>query len=92
MKPGSPTRRVREFSLASDVEGGGYGLPSRHVIYGPEGVGKTSLAAASPMPIFVMTRGETGLRSLATTDELRRARRTIPRWARGKNPSPRSGP
>src|SRR5215207_8519510 len=47
-----------------DIRTEGSGLPSRGVIYGPEGVGKTSLAAAAPRPAVLMTRGETGLQTL----------------------------
>jgi hypothetical protein len=50
-------------SLA-DITTTGSGLPSRGVIYGPEGTGKTSLGCAAPKPIFVMTLGETGLTTL----------------------------
>jgi AAA domain len=53
----------RKLGLADIVETGS-GLPSRIVIYGPEGSGKTSLAAAAPRPIFLMSRGETGLLTL----------------------------
>ena len=42
----------------------GSGLPSRGVVYGPEGTGKTSLGCAAPRPVFLMTRGETGLETL----------------------------
>jgi hypothetical protein len=42
----------------------GSGLPSRVVLYGVEGVGKTSFAAFAPNPLFVMTRAETGLLTL----------------------------
>ena len=64
MQPIPQGQRPRAFSLASDIKAGGSGLPSRHVIYGPEGIGKTSLAAAAPLPVFLMSRGETGLLSL----------------------------
>jgi len=39
-------------------------LPSRVVLHGVEGVGKTSFAAAAPNPYFLMARGETGLETL----------------------------
>jgi hypothetical protein len=51
-------------SLARVVTAGSGGLPSRGVVYGPEGVGKTSLGCAAPKPIVLMTRGETGLETL----------------------------
>jgi AAA domain len=53
----------RRPSLA-DVQTTGRGLPSRGVIYGPEGAGKTSLACMFPSPVVVMTSGETGLETL----------------------------
>ncbi len=39
-------------------------LPTRLVVCGTEGVGKTSFAAYAPKPVFIMTRGETGLITL----------------------------
>jgi hypothetical protein len=42
----------------------GSGLPSRVIVHGVEGVGKSSFACQAPKPIFLMTRGETGLLSL----------------------------
>lgn len=42
----------------------GTDLPSRVIYHGVEGVGKTSFAAQAPKPIFIMTRGETGLLTL----------------------------
>jgi hypothetical protein len=38
--------------------------PSVGVVYGPEGTGKTSLGCFAPAPVFLMTRGETGLLTL----------------------------
>jgi hypothetical protein len=48
----------------ADVITAGSGRPSRGVIYGPEGGGKTSLGCMFPGPIGLMTRGETGLETL----------------------------
>lgn len=39
-------------------------LPSRVVLHGVEGVGKTSFAAATPKPLVLMAKGETGLETL----------------------------
>lgn len=39
-------------------------LPDRIILYGPPGVGKTSLAAYLPDPIFLMTPGEDRLKKL----------------------------
>lgn len=48
----------------------GPGLPSRVVLHGVEGVGKTSFAAAAPSPVFGMARGETGLETLIDSGQL----------------------
>ena len=53
----------RKLGLA-DIQDTGSGLPSRIVVYGTEGIGKTSLGASAPRTIFLMTRGETGLLTL----------------------------
>lgn len=42
----------------------GIGLPNRCITYGVEGVGKSSFGASAPKPIFLLTRGETGLMTL----------------------------
>ena len=39
-------------------------LPTRLFVYAHEKWGKTSLAAFAPRPVFLMTRGETGLETL----------------------------
>jgi hypothetical protein len=62
MTTSSPDGRRRP--TLADVTTAGSGLPSRGVIYGPEGTGKTTLGAMFPKPIFLMTRGETGLETL----------------------------
>lgn len=48
----------------------GSGLPSRVILHGVEGIGKTSFAANAPSPIFVMARGETGLETLIDQRQL----------------------
>ena len=48
----------------SSIKSKGSGLPSKNILYGVEGVGKTSLLAHSPKPFFVMCAGETGLLTL----------------------------
>ena len=45
-------------------------LPSRLILHGVEGVGKTSFAAHAPKPIFLMARGETGLDTLIGAQRL----------------------
>lgn len=39
-------------------------LPNRYVMHAVEGFGKTTLAAMMPKPIFLMSKGETGLLTL----------------------------
>ena len=67
-RPGQtvPTKRL---SLA-DVTSKGKGLPSRLILHGVEGVGKSSFAAFAPLPIFMMARGETGLETLIDSGRL----------------------
>jgi hypothetical protein len=57
------------MSLA-DVTGKASGLPNRYILHGCEGVGKTSFAAHAPSPIFIQTRGETGLDTLIDAGRL----------------------
>ena len=45
-------------------------LPGRYVLYGPEGWGKTSFGAYAPKPVFVQTKGETGLETLIDSKQL----------------------
>lgn len=45
-------------------------LPARVFIYAPPKEGKTSFAAYAPKPIFVMTKGETGLRKLIEANRI----------------------
>jgi hypothetical protein len=49
---------------------GGTGLPPRIVIYGRPAVGKTSVAAYAPNPVFLMSPGETGLHTLIDSGQL----------------------
>lgn len=44
---------------AFSVSGGFHYAPYKFVIYGPEGIGKTSLAAQFPDPVFIDTEGST---------------------------------
>lgn len=48
----------------------GNGLPNRYVLHGREGWGKTSFAAMMPAPLFIQTRGETGLETLINAGQL----------------------
>lgn len=51
------------LTLAGAVKGG-TGLPSRVVLHGVGGIGKTSWAAHAPKPYFLLSQGETGLQTL----------------------------
>lgn len=46
------------------VSKAGSGLPSRVILHGTEGIGKSSFGAHAPSPIFLQSRGETGLETL----------------------------
>ena len=61
--PGSATVPSRKPTLA-DLTGKSSGLPNRYIAHGGEGTGKTSFAAYTPNPVFIQTRGETGLDTL----------------------------
>ncbi len=45
-------------------------LPSRVILHAPEKWGKTSWAAQAPTPVFLMSRGETGLETLIDAQQL----------------------
>lgn len=59
--PGQPPNK--RLSLA-EIQTKGGNLPSRVILHGVEKIGKTSMAAHAPKPIFLMARGETGLLTL----------------------------
>lgn len=46
------------------ISSAGSGKPTRAIFHGVEGVGKTSLPAYAPKPIYMMSKGETGLQTL----------------------------
>lgn len=46
-------------------------LKPRFLIYGREGVGKTSFPAHMPKPLFLMSRGEDGLKTLVANKQLK---------------------
>lgn len=54
---------VSRVSL-SDIRTGGSGLPNRYAMHAVQGFGKTSFGAYFPKPIFLQSRGETGLETL----------------------------
>jgi hypothetical protein len=57
------------MSLAA-ITGAGSGLPNRYIAHAVEGWGKTSLAAQFPKPIFIQSKGETGLETLINAGRL----------------------
>ena len=59
----------KRLSLA-DVTTKGSGLPNRYILHGLEKCGKTSFGAYTPNPVFICTRGETGLDTLIDASRL----------------------
>ncbi len=62
----APTQRLS----MSQVSTAGNKLPNRYGLHGLEGWGKTSFAAQFPKPLFIQTRGETGLETLIDSNRL----------------------
>lgn len=60
---------MQRASLA-DVQKTGRKLPSRIILHGVEGIGKTTFAAFSVAPLFVQAKGETGLETLIDSGQL----------------------
>lgn len=54
----------------SAITNAGAGLPNRYILHAVEGWGKTSFAAQCPKPIFIQSRGETGLDTLIDSGQL----------------------
>jgi hypothetical protein len=52
--------RKKHMSLLQQVQRGKAHLPPRILVYGTEGVGKSSLAATTPKPIFIQTEDGLG--------------------------------
>jgi hypothetical protein len=52
--------RKKQMSLLQQVQRGRSHLPPRILVYGTEGVGKSSLAATTPKPIFIQTEDGLG--------------------------------
>jgi hypothetical protein len=69
-RPPGAARPSSPKDWASQVKTDGNNLPSRLIVHGVEGVGKTSFAAHAPKPIFLMARGETGLETLIDSGRL----------------------
>lgn len=64
-----PVAAGKIFSIA-DVSTTSEKLPNRWGFHAAPGFGKTSLLAYSASPIFLMTRGETGLKTLIASGQL----------------------
>jgi len=52
------------MNWSDKISSAGSGKPTRAIFYGVEGVGKTSLPAHAAKPIYMMSKGETGLTTL----------------------------
>lgn len=66
---GSGTVPAKKFSL-SDIQSKSEATPNRYGLHAREGWGKTSFGAQTPKPIFLQTRGETGLDTLIANHQL----------------------
>jgi hypothetical protein len=60
----------RIFSLADIKSKSDKPLPNRYGLYAGPGFGKTSIAAYAPKPIFLKSRGETGLDTLIDAGQI----------------------
>ncbi|HET9087159.1 MAG TPA: ATP-binding protein [Acidobacteriaceae bacterium] len=58
------------MSVLAKIQGKSDGLPNRYLLHAREGFGKTSFAAQTPKPVFIQTRGETGLDTLIQAGQL----------------------
>jgi AAA domain-containing protein len=67
---GSSLPALKKYSL-TDISSAGSNLPNRYGLHGVEGFGKTSLASHTPKPIFIQSRGETGLETLIEAGQIR---------------------
>lgn len=74
-RPSRSAMPAKRMSV-SDIQTKGKNLPSRFILHGTEGIGKTSFAAQAPAPIFLMARGETGLETLIDSGRLP----DVPHW------------
>lgn len=60
----SPVLNTQPRTPISEITGKGAGLPNRYLLHAVEGFGKTSFGANTIRPIFIQTKGETGLDTL----------------------------
>lgn len=78
--PLATSEPIDEVSFGDRIPGG-RGLPTRIVMHGLGGVGKTSWAAFSPNPLFILSPGETGLHVLLEAGQVpERANLEIHAW------------
>ena len=66
----TPSSSARTLSLADVATKSKNPLPKRYAFHALPGFGKTSVLAYSPNPIFLMTRGETGLNTLIDSGQI----------------------
>lgn len=65
-----PTEPPPKVNFGTLITNTGRSVPSRYILYAGEGWGKTSFGAQFPRPIFIETRGETGLETLIDARQL----------------------
>lgn len=65
----APAQTAPKLTLAA-ISTKGNRLPNRYILHALEGWGKTSLAAQFPKPVFLQSRGETGLETLIDAGQL----------------------
>lgn len=58
------------MSILAKIRATSDNLPNRYALHALEGFGKTSFGAQCPKPIFIQTRGETGLDTLIQAKQL----------------------
>lgn len=61
---------VDKRTTLSDIRKAGRNLPSRVVMHGVGGVGKTSMFAHAPKPLFILSPGENGLETLMDAGQI----------------------
>lgn len=66
----APAETKLRYDLSS-VTSAGNKLPNRYLLHAVEGWGKTSFGAHTPSPIFIQTKGETGLETLINSGRLK---------------------
>jgi hypothetical protein len=67
---GSGSVAASKIFTPADITTKSPALPNRYAFHAAPGFGKTSILAFSNAPIFLMTRGEDGLKSLIASGQL----------------------